>query len=93
MIIDFKCKHTENLWTSGKSKKLPPEIARISLRKLVMIHNAFDLKDLASPPGNHLENLNGDRHEQYSIRINKRWRICFCWKNRNASQVEIIDYH
>ena len=58
-----------------------------------MLHAAVELRDLASPPGNRLERLRGNREGQHSIRINDRWRICFVWKNGNAYNVEIVDYH
>jgi len=58
-----------------------------------MIDQAKVLDDLKIPPANHLEQLRGDRVGQYSIRINKQWRICFIWKNDNVHEVEIVDYH
>jgi proteic killer suppression protein len=57
------------------------------------IDAAVELEDLRLPPSNRLEALKGERKGQYSIRINKRWRICFVWRNDNAEQVEIVDYH
>jgi proteic killer suppression protein len=54
---------------------------------------ATELRDLASTPGNHLEALKGDREGQHSIRINDQWRICFVWRNGDAYDVEIVDYH
>lgn len=93
MILSFKCKLTEELWKTGKSKKLPPEILKVILRKLLMLDIATELKDLMAPPSNCLEALYGDRKEQYSIRVNIRWRICFIWKNNSAYDVEMIDYH
>ena len=59
----------------------------------MILNNAKDLHDLRAPPGNRLEALSGDRKGQYSIRINDQWRICFSWKQGNAYQVEIVDYH
>jgi proteic killer suppression protein len=58
-----------------------------------MIHRAKDLRDLAIPPANKLEKLKGDRNNQYSIRVNDQFRICFIWKKSDAFEVEIIDYH
>lgn len=58
-----------------------------------MLDNAYIINDLRMPPGNRLEKLSGDRKEQYSIRINNQWRICFKWKNSEAFEVEITDYH
>ena len=58
-----------------------------------MIGDAAELNDLRVPPANRLEALKGERKGQYSIRINDQWRICFRWKNGNAADVEIVDYH
>jgi proteic killer suppression protein len=66
---------------------------RIARRKLRMLNNAQTLADLRVPPGNRLERLEGDRAGQHSIRIHARWRICFTWRQRDAYEVEIVDYH
>jgi proteic killer suppression protein len=58
-----------------------------------MLDSATDLDDLRIPPANRLENLKGDRKGEHSIRINNQWRICFVWKDNNAYEVEIVDYH
>jgi toxin HigB-1 len=57
------------------------------------LNNARRLEDLRIPPANRLEALKGDRRGQHSIRINDRWRICFVWRENNAHEVEIVDYH
>jgi proteic killer suppression protein len=93
MIKSFKCKETELVWNEQFSKKFPHDIQRTALRKLVMINQATSLSDLKIPPANQLEKLHGNRSEQYAIRINKQWRICFLFRNNNAFNVEIIDYH
>lgn len=93
MIESFDCKETEKIWNCIYSKKLPADIQEIALRKLRMINNAYALKDIRIPPSNHLEALKGNRKGLYSIRINNQWRICFSWKNGNASNVVILDYH
>ena len=54
---------------------------------------AVQLEDLRFPPGNHLEELKGDRSGQYSVRINDQWRICFRWSDQGPYEVEIVDYH
>ncbi|CAI3223977.1 Toxin HigB [Desulfovibrio diazotrophicus] len=72
---------------------LPPDIQRVAMRKLKVLHNAVSLNDLRVPPGNRLEILKGNRAGQHSIRINSQWRICFVWKDGNAYSVEIVDYH
>ncbi len=65
----------------------------MAYRKLAYLHSAKDLKDLLAPPSNRLEKLSGDRAGQYSIRINAQWRICFEWRDGDAYEVEIVDYH
>lgn len=62
-------------------------------RKLRMLNNASTLNDLRVPPANRLEALQGKRKGQYSIRINDQWRVCFVWKDGDAHEVEIVDYH
>ena len=93
MIINFGNKETEKIWNGVVSKKLPREIQEVARRKLRMINNSVDIADLRVPPANRLEKLKGDLSEFYSIRINNQWRIIFKWENRNAFEVEIIDYH
>lgn len=93
MMVSFGCKETEKIWNGIVSKKLPIEIQEIARRKLRMINNSIDINDLRIPPANKLEKLKGNWKDYYSIRINNQWRIIFKWKNGNASEVEIIDYH
>ncbi len=75
------------------SKKFDPNIQRVAMKKLWILDAAPDLNSLRVPPSNCLEQLHGRRKGQYSIRINKQWRICFEWKENNPYNVEIIDYH
>jgi len=93
MIISFQDKETEKIWNQQYSKKMPNSIQRIGLRKLIIINRAKDLNDLKIPPGNKLEKLTGNRKDQFSIRINDQWRICFVWRKNDAYDVEIDDYH
>lgn len=93
MNKSFNDKETELIWNGIRSKKLPPDIQSISRRKLRMINNAQNINDLRVPPANRLEKLKGDLKNFFSIRINQQWRIIFKWKNNDAYQVEIIDYH
>ena len=94
MIKSFADRETEKIYNQVFSKKLPSDIQRIALRKLILISNAGCLEDLKVPPGNHLEALHGDREGQYSIRINDQYRICFSIKDKNAFyDVGIVDYH
>ena len=93
MLRSFGSKETEKVWKGIRSSKLPPEIQNIARRKLRMINNSFDLKDLRIPPSNRLEKLSGNRKDFYSIRINDQWRIIFIWEEGHALEVEIVDYH
>ena len=93
MIQSFRCKETERIYNREGSRKLPHDIQRVALRKLVMLGAAHDWRDLKAPPGNYLEELKDDRKGRYSIRINRQWRICFKWRDGNAHEVEIVDYH
>jgi len=93
MILSFGNDETESIWNGYRVKKIPPEIQNIGRRKLRMLNNSVDLKDLRIPPANRLEKLSGRLKEFYSIRINAQWRIIFKWKSGNAFDVEIVDYH
>ena len=93
MIENFKDKETERVWSGSGSRRLPGDIQQVARRKLRMINNARLLEDLRIPPANRLEALKGERKGQYSIRINDQWRICFVWREGNAANVEIVDYH
>ena len=93
MIISFKSKELEIIWNGIKSKKTPTDIQERVRRKLRMLNNSHELKDLLIPPSNMLENLKGNRKGQYSIRINDQWRLCFNFENGNCHNVEIVDYH
>ena len=93
MIKSFKDGETEKVYHRYFSRKLPADIQQVALRKLRMLNNAVTLADLRIPPANRLEKLRGDRKGQHSIRINERWRICFEWRDEDAFEVEIVDYH
>lgn len=92
MIKSFACKETEALFNEISVRRFQ-SIERQARRKLLYLHSVRSLQDLLVPPGNKLESLKGDRKGQHSIRINDQWRICFQWKDGNAFDVEIIDYH
>ena len=92
MILSFADKETKALWVSERSKRYG-NVARVALRKLLQLHAAETLGDLAVPPGNRLKALSGKRKGQHSIRINDQWRLCFAWTNNGAEKVEICDYH
>ncbi len=93
MIASFRDKETERLWQSGKSRRFPADLARRAFKKLAILNAAVALDNLKVPPGNQLEALRGDRTGQHSIRVNDRYRVCFVWRDRNAFEVEIVDYH
>ena len=93
MIKSFNCKETEQLFNREYSRRIQTDIQRIALRKLWMLDAAIGLNDLRVPPGNRLEALSGKRAGQHSIRINDQWRMCFVWRDGNAHDVEIVDYH
>ncbi len=93
MIISFGCKETEKIWYGRGSRKFPCDIQNRILRKLHQLDAAKTLEDLRNPPGNNLEQLQGDRRGQYSIRVNNQWRICFIFENGGAKFVHIVDYH
>ncbi len=93
VIKTFADKEVEKLFQRVFSRKLPPEVQRIARYKLEILDAAETINDLRFPPANHLEKLKGDRSEQYSVRINDRWRFCFIWHNNDAYDVEIVDYH
>ncbi len=93
MIKSFAARDTERLFGREPVRRYPAELQRTMLRKLVAVDAAEQLEDLRVPPGNRLEKLKGDRAGQHSIRINAQWRICFRWKDGNAYDVEIVDYH
>jgi proteic killer suppression protein len=93
MILSFGNDDTDSIWNGIRVKKIPPEIQNIGRRKLRMLNNSVDLKDLRIPPANRLEKLSGKLKEFHSIRIHDQWRIIFKWKSGNAFDVEIVDYH
>ena len=93
MIRSFADAETERLFLSGRRRRLGPDVVERAKRKLLVLDSATELKDLASPPGNRLEALRGNRQGQHSIRINDQFRICFRWENGDAYEVEVTDYH
>lgn len=92
MITSFNCRDTEALFNGQRIARFV-NFERVALRKLQQLHAAADLNFLRIPPNNRLEQLQGDRVGQYSVRINDQWRICFRFAGGNASNVEIVDYH
>jgi proteic killer suppression protein len=93
VIRSFADAETERVFRRLSSRRLSVDVQRVAYRKLVVIDAAESLNDLRIPPGNRLEKLKGDREGQHSIRVNEQWRICFRWKEGDAYDVEIADYH
>lgn len=92
MIRSFRNARTERLFNDHDVPAFRA-IERKARQKLLVLHNTKRLEDLSVPPGNRLEPLRGDRKGQWSIRINDQWRICFEWRDGDAHEVEIVDYH
>jgi proteic killer suppression protein len=93
VIKSFADRQTEQFYVSGKSRYIPASVRRVAMRKLFQLEYAREIGDLASPPGNRLEALKGDREGQYSIRINDQYRLCFEFRGGDAYEAEIVDYH
>ncbi len=93
MIKSFGDKHTEQLYLTGKTRRLPPDILGRAVRRLEYLDLATTLDDLKVPPSNRLHALKDDRTGQHSISINAQWRICFLWEGGDAFDVELTEYH
>ena len=93
MIKSFASRETADLFSGRSTRRLPGDMQRRALQKLAALHAVSSLDELRRIPGNRLEKLKGDRSDQYSIRVNDQWRICFIWLEGDAHNVEIVDYH
>ena len=93
MIVSFGNKATQKIWEGELVKGFSTEVQENTRRKLRMLNNSVDIKDLMIPPSNRLELLKGKLKEFYSIRVNSQWRLVFRWDNGNAFDVQLIDYH
>ncbi|HEX4019556.1 MAG TPA: type II toxin-antitoxin system RelE/ParE family toxin [Acidobacteriaceae bacterium] len=93
MIVSFRDADTELLWQTGRSRRIPASIRRTAWKKLAILNAALELANLRIPPGNRLEALAKDRKGQHSIRVNDQYRVCFVWRDGNAYDVEVMDYH
>lgn len=97
MIRSFRNKGTEDIYngknTKDARKLCPRSLWKIATRKLDQLDSITTIKELRIPPGNMLEALKGNRKEEYSIRINEQYRICFKWSETGPDHVEIVDYH
>jgi toxin HigB-1 len=94
VIKSFADKRTKEFWDTGKSQRMPPaNLRKASRKKLAMLNSAARVEDLRVPPGNRLEELHHDTKGQHSIAINDHFRVCFVWRDGDAYDVEITDYH
>ena len=93
MIVSFGDKTTQKIWDGGWVKGFATDIQETARRKLRMLNNSIDIKDLMIPPSNRLEKLKGNLKDFHSIRVNNQWRIIFRWDNGSAFDVQLIDYH
>lgn len=93
MIRVFASRETERIWSRERSRKLPPDIQQRAMRRLTLLDSATSLDDLGALPGNRLHALKDGREGQHAISINAQWRIWFVWKDGDAYDVEITDYH
>ncbi|MDF1594348.1 MAG: type II toxin-antitoxin system RelE/ParE family toxin [Desulfobacterales bacterium] len=92
MIKSFACRDTEKLFNDENVRRFQ-SFERQARKRLMILHAAPSLKSLTLNPGNRFHALRGNRKEQYAIRINKQWRVCFEWREGNAYEVQITDYH
>jgi proteic killer suppression protein len=93
MIQSFRDKRTAAVFQGRLPKGFPADLLKVAQRKLAMLDAATMLQDLKAPPNNQLEALKRDRVGQHSIRVNDKWRLCFVWRDGDAHDVEITDYH
>ena len=93
MIVSFYDTDTKLLWETGRRRRIPANLRRVALRKLMILNAALELDNLRVPPNSRLEELAKDRKGQHSIRVNDQYRICFVWNAGNAYEVEVVDYH
>ena len=93
MIRSFLDREAQRIWNRNRSREYPPDIQQRAMRRLTLLDSATSLNELGSLPGNRLHALKDDRAGQHAIPINTQWRICFVWKDGDAYDVEITDYH
>jgi proteic killer suppression protein len=93
VIRSYRDNRTRALRQGDAPKGLPRDVVKRAVTKLFMLDTVTRLEDLRVPPGNRLEALSGDRAGQHSIRVNDQWRLCFVWRDGEAHEVEIVDYH
>lgn len=92
MIRGFKDRMTQRFFAGQRVRKFQGFADRAT-RRLIVLDNSETLQDLMALRSNRFESLSGNRAGQYSIRINRQWRICFSWEEDGPHNVEIVDYH
>jgi proteic killer suppression protein len=93
VIRSFRDSETRKIFERSRSRRFSAGVQKLALRKLLMVDAAESIDDLRVPPGNRLEKLKGKREGQHSVRVNDQWRVCFKWKDGDAHEVEVVDYH
>lgn len=97
MIVSFKDEGTRDIFLghdSAQARRTCPSILwKRAVRKLEILNEAKGVAEVRKPPGNRLEQLQGNRRGTYSIRINEQYRLCFRWDDAWPEDVEIVDYH
>lgn len=93
MIRSTRGKLAANAVEGRFGKGFPNDLVKRTKAILTALDAAVEVEDLRFPPGNHLEELKGDREGQHSVRINRKWRLCFTWTSAGPANVEIVDYH
>jgi len=93
VVRSFADRETERFYTAGEARRMPTEIRKRAAMRLIQLNAATRIEDLRLPSSIRLEKLHGDRAGQWSMRINDQWRVCFRFKNGDAFDVEIVDYH
>ncbi|HRW10412.1 MAG TPA: type II toxin-antitoxin system RelE/ParE family toxin [Caldilineaceae bacterium] len=93
MIQSFADRTTAAIFAGLEVRRIPRALQQRAAEKLALLDAAHAVEDLRVPPGNRLEKLSGDRAGQWSIRVNRQWRICFTFVDGDAFDVELVDYH
>lgn len=93
MIRSFGCDDTKAVFNGEAPRRFPPDIISPAYRKLIALGNAHDIRDMATPPSNRLEKLQGKHNDYWSVRVSQQWRITFKWESGVADDVKIVDYH
>ncbi len=92
-IRTFRDKEAKKVFEGSFSSKMPVEIQRKVRMRLLQLDASHSLDDMRLPPSNRLEALRGDRKGCFSVRVNAQYRVCFAWRDGNAYDVEVVDYH